>query len=839
MAGPNRTDANDDIFWENEANQERFGFGKGTGGGNELIALSDFFYNNYGIDGTDWAKTFGYSFVVYDRSSGAYRSLALPLSPQSISIDVPAATNLSVTMKGIVEENNGAPLRRISIRGTSGVIFASSSNPPNSSGPTGLMGSLFRNTINSAGKVVGNYQKLKGSFGDSGPRAEPLNHDVTNVPNSGYLFIHGLINFLDQYLAMKKQKKHKNVRLQFLMHKDRMYWDCTLTNYSVRKLPGTLEYEYDISLTAWRRSATPAGDGRRSPEKISQTPSKDLNGLAKLLNGLKNARKLINSSVGVLTGIRSDVDQSLMGPMREAMMMIGEAVGAVHTLIDFPGSLINSMKASIEQSIVAAKGAALSSDQVSAAGKTLQASGMYATTAVQSSAIQYQSFDVLDSLAAETESQSSTGNSSPMDTLFNDQINYQNFLDSFTPDSLNVTPEVQNALQAEIDRVSAFTIEDLASRRQLIEEYANSISAGLGGTSSTFNRVNAQPTKTTYKTLSTDDITLLNAMNDIIMGIDAMSAYLRNQVKPTSEDYYEYYAQLAIANEIPFTTSQSKFFVPFPYGASLESLAVQYLGSADRWIEIAALNGLKAPYIDEDGFIIPFRSSGNGNSCLIPYNTDIYIGQIVELASDSQPISVRKINSIDTLSSIEMIVTFNGTNDLNKYTISDNARINAYLPDTVNSLKLVAIPSGGDVSDVNRIKTSPGRDDLDFLTSMAKIDLLLTTDGDLALDGTGDFKESVGLQNLFQAAMIKLQTKVGTLVNDPQFGNPAQAGASIAELNAKDLIKRLSGLFKDDPRFGPILAASAQVVGGSVTINILIKVADLDYHLPLSVQVPL
>jgi hypothetical protein len=271
----------------------------------------------------------------------------------------------------------------------------------------------------------------------------------------------------------------------------------------------------------------------------------------------------------------------------------------------------------------------------------------------------------------------------------------------------------------------------------------------------------------------------------------------------------------------------------------MESLAAQYLGNADRWIEIAALNGLKAPYIDEEGFTIPFRSSGNGNSCLIEYNTNIYIGQIVEVMSDTQPTTVRKIDAIDTLSSIEMVVTFSGTNDLNKYTIADNASIKAFLPDTVNSLKLIAIPSDDAVSDANRIKTNPSREDLDFLTTMAKIDILLTSDGDLALTGQGDFTESVGLQNLTQAAMLKLQTKAYSIVNDPTFGNPVSSGISIADLNAKDLIKRLQKLFADDPRFGPVIAATAEVKGPAVVINLLIKVAELDYHLPLSVQVPL
>ena len=61
----------------------------------------------------------------------------------------------------------------------------------------------------------------------------------------------------------------------------------------------------------------------------------------------------------------------------------------------------------------------------------------------------------------------------------------------------------------------------------------------------------------------------------------------------TGKEYIEAVAGLARASGIAFTVPTSKFAVPFPYGMTLEMLAAQYLGSRDRWMEIAALNGLR------------------------------------------------------------------------------------------------------------------------------------------------------------------------------------------------------------------------------------------------------
>lgn len=807
--------------------------------GTEKIAISDFFFNEFNFDGKDWVKPKGYYLRIYDATSptSKYVELALPIAPQNITIDVPSATNLAVTMKGIVEEHNGAPLRRIMIRGTSGVLNSNGDDQNPNLKANAIFDTVFKNTITSINRVANQTNNLISSIKGVRRTTNFAPSDSTVIPRTGYYFIHRLQNFLDKYLAMKKQRRYKNVRLQLIMEKDKMYYDCSLSSYNIRKGQGTLEYEYDLNLTAWRRSKDVAAD--KVAAKRLPSSAKDLNAFSKALSALRNSRKLINSAVGILQGIRSDIDQSLLTPLREIMLFGGEAVGAGNTLMDFPNSTIRSVKFHVEQSVTAAKAATIKGDKMSSMGSSLSEEGLYASSATPSQT-NYRSEDILDSVANENEGKTSTSESgSPMDTVFNNPTNYLNFFDNFATTDLNLGESEQNLINNEISRVNALSINDLKQRRDLISDYISSVSQGLGGSHPTQSRVYNSPSKKTYKKLTTDDITLLDALNDVLIQTDSTIAFLKSNGTDSSNDYYSYYATLARANDIQFQDASSKFFVPFPYGASLQSLAVQYLGNADRWIEIAAINGLRPPYIDEDGFEILFKGSGSGLSAVLPSSDNLYIGQPVEIISDTMPTLLKKIVEIDVLNSVEVLVSFDGETQINDYIVADNARLKAFMPDTVNSSRLIAIPSQGAVSETNKVKTNPSKDDLDYLSSLAKIDFLLNQSGDVVVSSSGDIGVATGLQNLVQAANLKLQTKMGTIISDPAFGNPANAGVNIADLSASEVLNRINVLFADDERFGPILAANVRASGPALNMDLAISLPETDYTLPLSVQVPL
>ena len=77
----------------------------------------------------NWDKVFPYQLIILKKNSkGTYDQLGndevftLPIPPHALTISTPFAINTSVTMGGILEEHNGAPIRNISLAGTTGVL---------------------------------------------------------------------------------------------------------------------------------------------------------------------------------------------------------------------------------------------------------------------------------------------------------------------------------------------------------------------------------------------------------------------------------------------------------------------------------------------------------------------------------------------------------------------------------------------------------------------------------------------------------------------------------------------------------------------------------------------
>jgi hypothetical protein len=100
------------------------------------------------------------------------------------------------------------------------------------------------------------------------------------------------------------------------------------------------------------------------------------------------------------------------------------------------------------------------------------------------------------------------------------------------------------------------------------------------------------------------------------------SANLDSYLEKTALAFWQ--GQAALSN-INFTKPDSKIAVPFPYKITLEQLSATYLGSPERWIEIAALNGLQAPYVDEEGFSYKLTANGSANQITIGSADNLYI----------------------------------------------------------------------------------------------------------------------------------------------------------------------------------------------------------------------
>jgi len=299
----------------------------------------------------------------------------------------------------------------------------------------------------------------------------------------------------------------------------------------------------------------------------------------------------------------------------------------------------------------------------------------------------------------------------------------------------------------------------------------------------------------------------------------------------------EYVAGLATRSGIAFQRPISKFSVPFPYGFTLETLSGVYLGDPNRWHEIVALNGLRTPYVDEEGFDLMLAVNGSGNQIVVDDAANLAVGQLVTLSANNTANTKRRIKKIDKITDTMIFVTVDGDEDLARFTTAGEARIHAYLPDTVNSQMLIFIPSTREVEDALTLKTIPGVNDYTSGLEVGGVDLLLTSVGDAAITPEGDWKLAVGLSNIIQRARIALSTPKGSLPQHRGFGLGLQPGVSTADLDAKQLLAASKQLFANDPDFSGVAGVRIQKTGPGLTIGLNLSVAGQDKLLPISVEI--
>jgi hypothetical protein len=304
-------------------------------------------------------------------------------------------------------------------------------------------------------------------------------------------------------------------------------------------------------------------------------------------------------------------------------------------------------------------------------------------------------------------------------------------------------------------------------------------------------------------------------------------------------DALQFMQAVAAQSQVPFDLPVSKFAIPFPYGSTLEMLATRYLGDANRWVEIAALNDLRSPYVDETGFIEPLISNGISNYVIVGDASLLYNGQTVYISSNSQPRTVRTIIDITQNTPTSWKVSVSGDVNLNKYTTAAQADLRAFLPGTVNSTKLIFMPSAIPTTLNDFIgKPNPAVAEAANFILVGGADLLLTSDNDIVITPDGDQLLIVGLQNIIQRARLAFSTPQGSLVEHPQYGLPLYPGISVADLDTQQLILATRALFADDPTFVSVVNPVVNVNGPSATLSAQINVAGAQNALPLSFTLP-
>jgi hypothetical protein len=751
--------------------------------------------------------------------------MTLPITPQQLTITDQFAINTSATLRGIIEEHNGVKFKTITMAGTMGVWPYKESVTHSPTTP-GLLRSILGGTLDAFSSVISSVTNVISDItGDKASKYKATQpaQSTAGKFSTGYYHAMALEQFLEQYAEAKKNPNNASWRLILDIPKQNQSFVITPMQFTwSQNAARAVEINYSMQLKAWRRIDLKELTPPATNLKINKV-SPGL--LQSILNTITDARIVMAKSFDLINAVRSDADKPLE-ILRQTSLLLKDGAGVVIAASELPKQIIRDYKSAITDftynNRIAITQANTSPNVKRVVGNITQdktsAEGL-SSNAISGGQVGAAAANYL--------------NASPTNAIFQEPDRYFEVFNAVPTSSLSLTTAQSNALNGLLDEIRKITVDDLRQFRNTIAELAYQISNHYGTSTVYYNQIYGKGiAKTRTQPLGLDEYEVLNALYGVTQAFDILTAttYYDDLNKKTN---MEYVAGLADSSSIAFSIPISKIVAPVPYGLTIEGIAARYLNDAQRWIEIVTLNALREPYIDETGFQKPLLSNGIDRQITVADSINLYIGQAVSLKSATAIATARRILGIDILSDSSVLLTLDGTPDLESYTLNDKAYLQAYLPGTTNSQQKIFIPSDLAAVDSDGIVT-PSAVAGDSLVGLSKVDFLMTDSGDLATNNYGDFRLSAGLTNLIQALRIKMGTIKGTMIAHPSFGLGLRAGMPSSELNAQNIYGTINKLIQDDPRFGGIEKLQIQLSKAAVTINLSVFLANGNGVLPLT-----
>lgn len=113
------------------------------------------------------------------------------------------------------------------------------------------------------------------------------------------------------------------------------------------------------------------------------------------------------------------------------------------------------------------------------------------------------------------------------------------------------------------------------------------------------------------------------------------------------------------------------------------------------------------------------------------------------------------------------------------------------------------------------------------------VDIRLTDDGDLAISSTKDLDMVAGVTNFIQVIGIKLLLERMSLKRSPQIGTSLPLGSKLRANGLSDLRREILESLGSDSRVEAIPYMTLSQQGGTIYINMLIKMKEIEQPIPL------
>lgn len=753
----------------------------------------------------------------------------LPISPSQLSISTQYAIEVNPTLRGINEEHGGTRFKMINFAGTMGVwpfrpTIADAPADPN------ILSTLFAGTIQAFDTLKTQVNSTINILTSNHPANKPTVKSPGMTPpgyqGTGYYHALFLEQFLEQYSEAKKNPACKNWRLVLDIPKQNRSFVVTPVAFDwIQGEDKPNEVRYRLQLKAWKRIKL---SDQATAVQLSINPlTPDL--LTRLINAVDSARLAVGDAYSLIAAVRSDV-QTPFNLLRQISLFAKDLAGLPAAIIDLPRQIIQDSSSAIQDVIKNLDAASLQ------LGKGTSEAFQNSILNTQAAASNQENLTAA-AVAAGTIGAAAIAalQTNATNAIFaNPEQNYQ-LLSQINQDQVIFNAAQQQAIQNDLFAVQQLTVSNLITIRGQLLTLAIQLSNSFGAGNAVYNKIYGLPPPTyRVEPMTIDEQALLKSIYDVIQSMDMITA-TDDLDDARIETAMEYVGGLAHNSGITFDDDAAKISVPVPYGLTIQQIADRYLQDSDRWIEIATLNALRSPYIDENGFSYPLLSNASGRQLNIADVTNLFVNQKVTLYSNTQIPVTRQITNIENISQGNYLITLNGLANLDNFTLADQAYLKAYLPATVNSKNTIFVPTTQTPTDTVFSRPVPATVG-DPLVGMSRVDMLLDTNNDIAMNSFGEIAISFGLSNCMQALKLKFTSPPGRNLKHKDFGAGLRAGDSNADTKAQDLYNAISSAVLADPRFSSIQRLDINQNGPTTTVSLVVNLNNGKGVLPISFQ---